>query len=304
MFVRNGILSNLREKGRTALFSLLILVLTVTMILSLGVLLYCNAVLKACDEAYRSIALVEYMGSEYPKEDEPDEVAREAATELTDESILGVNGVTGWTRGNPSFAFAEGYERRYGNMPYGNRSVIVVGNFSDPIYQWTDFDENGDPIITEQSVVYRTALLKTSVYSENGREGVLIDILPGASGFVPEKRKNYILHGSFVDTTGIARDIGAYPMNGYSVFRIESFIASDELPYALYTDETGIPEFFLDAADQYRSMNNYVSVVPCKDVEDVYAFQQNEIRLSEGTFPDPEQKTNVLSAPIWRKVLD
>ena len=100
MFVRNGIKSNLRERGRTALFSLLILFLTVTMILSLSVLLYCNAVMDACDEAYRSIALVEYMGSEYPSEDVPDEDARAAAQALTDDMVLSLPGVTAWTRGS------------------------------------------------------------------------------------------------------------------------------------------------------------------------------------------------------------
>jgi hypothetical protein len=230
-------MSNLRARGRTALFSLLIVVSTVTMILSLGVLLYCDAVIKSFDGAYRSIALMEYMGSEYPKEDEPDEAARKAAKELVDQNIMEVDGVTGWTKGNSSFAFAKGYERRSGNMPYDNRSVIVVGNFSDPTYQAADFDDTGKPIITDKSVVYRTALLKKSIYTKKGREGVLIDILTGTSNFVPEKGKNYILNGSFIDTTGTARDIGDYPMNGYSIFRIESFSDSDELPYALYSDE-------------------------------------------------------------------
>ena len=117
MFIRNGIKSILRERGRTALFSLLIMLLTVTMILSVSVQLYSKAVMAACDEAYRSIALVEYMGSEYPNEDEPDEAARAAALALTDESVLSIPGVTAWTRGNPAFAAVEGYERRSGTMP-------------------------------------------------------------------------------------------------------------------------------------------------------------------------------------------
>ena len=109
MFIRNGIKSNLRAKGRTALFSLLIFFLTATVILSLSVLLYCNNVLDACGRAYRSIALVEYMGSEYPGEDVPDAAARAAAEELTDEAVLSVPGVTAWTRGNTAFASVEGY---------------------------------------------------------------------------------------------------------------------------------------------------------------------------------------------------
>ena len=108
MFIRNGILSVLRERGRTALFSLLIMFLTVMMILSLSVLLYCNAVTDSCDRTYRSIALVEYMGSEYPSEEVPDAAARAAAEALSDEGIRSVEGVTAWTRGSNAFASAEG----------------------------------------------------------------------------------------------------------------------------------------------------------------------------------------------------
>ena len=139
MFIRNGIKSILRERSRTALFSLLIMLLTVTMILSLSVLLYCNTVMDACDASYRSIALVEYMGSEYPDEDEPDAAAREAAKVLTDESVLAVPGVTAWTRGNSAFATTEGFDRRAGTMPYGNWAVIVVNRFSEPLIQWAKF---------------------------------------------------------------------------------------------------------------------------------------------------------------------
>ena len=88
MFIRNGIKSILRERTRTTLFSLLIMLLTVAMILSLSVFLYSKSMLAACEEAYRSIALIEYMGSEYPSEDEPDEAARAAAKELSKDNFF------------------------------------------------------------------------------------------------------------------------------------------------------------------------------------------------------------------------
>ena len=84
MFIRNGIRSILRERGRTALFSLLIVFLTLTMILAMSVLQDCSAVIEACDKAYRSIAVVEYMGAEYPSTDEPDPAARAAADAIDD----------------------------------------------------------------------------------------------------------------------------------------------------------------------------------------------------------------------------
>ena len=287
MIIRNGIRSILRERGRTALFSLLVVLLTVIMILSLSVLLYCNAAMDACDRAYRSIALIEYMGSEYPSEDEPDAAARSAAETLTNESVLAVPGVTAWTRGNTAFASAEGYERKFDIMPYGCRAVIAVSHVSEPRYQWYVFDEMNNPVESEGSFLYYTCTLETIFYSRKGKEATHIDLLPGNSGFEPEQGKRYILNGSFVDVSGNARYIGDYPMNGFDIFRVESFLSSDDLPYADYREGEEIPERFLRATEQYRTMNNYVRVVPCRDVNDVYGFQQNDLHLTEGTMPDP-----------------
>ena len=287
MFIRNGIKSILRERGRTALFSLLILLLTVTTILSLSVLLYSKAVMAACEESYRSIALIEYMGSEYPNEDEADAAARSAAEALTDETILSVSGVTAWSRGNTAFASTEGYERRFGTLPYGNRAVIVVSDVSEPIHQWLRYDEYNTPIPEEGALTYYVCIMKNAIYSRTGKEGVYIDILTNDSGLVPEKGKSYVLNGSFVDTSGTAGKGDGFPLNGYAIFQVESFFYSDALPYADYTAGMEIPDVFYQAAEQYSTMNNYVHVVPCRDVNDVYAFHQNEIQLAEGEMPDP-----------------
>lgn len=287
MFIRNGILSNLRERGRTALFSLLVVFLTVTVILSLSVLLYCSAVMEACDGAYRSIALVEYMGAEYPDEDAADAAARAAGDALSEDSILALPGVTAWSRGAVSFAGAEGYTRHAGVRPYRNRAVIAVSLVSDPVYQGVGRDDKGRPVVTEDTVTYYTCLLTSALYSHSGRERIYIDLLCGDSGFVPEPGKSYVLNGSFVDVTAAARQIGEYPMNGLAVFRVEPFLTGESLPYADYAKGEDIPPAFLRAAEQYRTMNNYIRIVPCRDVGDVYAFHQNELRLAAGEMPDP-----------------
>jgi hypothetical protein len=260
MFIRNGIKSILRERGRTALFSLLIILLTVALILSLSVLLYSKAVMAACDESYRSIALVEYMGSEYPGEDVPDANARAAASALKDETILNIPGVTAWTRGNTSFASAEGYERRIGTMPYKNKAVVIVSHVSEPIEQWAKFDEFNNPIMGEGSITYYTCILKSALYARSGKEGTYIDILTNDSGFVPEKDKSYILNGSFVDTSGTSRSIGEYPKNGYPIFRVESFISLDGLPY-----------------DDYAEGDGYKIIEWSENIE--YALDENAIRI-------------------------
>lgn len=290
MFIRNGIKSILRERGRTVLFSLFIILLTVAMILSFSVLLYSNAVMDACDDAYRSIALVEYMGSEYPSGDVPDANARAAAEQLANASIHTIPGVTAWTSGSTAFATTEGYERYSGTMPYRNRAVIIVNQVSDPITQWAKFDTSNNPIVEDGAITYHTCILKTSLYARNGKEGTYIDILLNESGFVPEKGKSYILNGSYMDTSKTVDQIGGYPKNGFPVFEVESFITTDALPYADYVDGEPIPEIFLRAAEQYEIMNNYVSVVTCRDVNDVYTFHQNKLQLSEGNMPSPKSQ--------------
>ena len=90
------------------------------------------------------------------------------------------------------------------------------------------------------------------MYSQKEKPRTIIDIFAGDTGFIPEKRKNYVLNGSFLDTTRTAFQIGDYPMNGLDVFRVESFFETKDLSYNDYVDEGGIPEAFVSAAEQYR----------------------------------------------------
>ena len=77
MIIRNGILSTVRSKGKTVLFTLLIFVLTLSLGLGLGLWSYCTLTLQSMEETYTSIAVVEYMGDQYPEEYVADEAARE-----------------------------------------------------------------------------------------------------------------------------------------------------------------------------------------------------------------------------------
>lgn len=93
MIVRNGVRSTLRARGRTILFTLLILLLTLALALGLGMWAYCAQTLAAMDESYTSIALVEYMGEDYPEADVADEYARQAAQALDGSAVSALEGV-------------------------------------------------------------------------------------------------------------------------------------------------------------------------------------------------------------------
>ena len=56
MILRNGILSTVRSRGRTVLFTLLIFLLTLSLSLGLGLWSYCAQTLAAMDATYTSIA--------------------------------------------------------------------------------------------------------------------------------------------------------------------------------------------------------------------------------------------------------
>lgn len=96
MILRNGILSTVRSRGRTVLFTLLIFLLTLSLSLGLGLWSHCAQTLAAMDATYTSIALVEYKGENYPDQYAADESARAAFSQLGDYSQ-----VQGWSCGNP-----------------------------------------------------------------------------------------------------------------------------------------------------------------------------------------------------------
>lgn len=134
MIIRNGINSTLRAKGRTALFTLLIFALTLILTLGAGMWAYCSSTLAEMDAQYTSIALVEYMGENYPESGAADESARAALDAIDSAAVASVKGVELWEPSDRSLALAEGYQRILGDVPYENRGVIYVFNLS-PYYE-------------------------------------------------------------------------------------------------------------------------------------------------------------------------
>ena len=114
VIIRNGVLSSLRARGPVVLFTLLIFGVTVSLSLGLGMWAYCAQMLQRCDENYTSIALVEYMGTDYPEEDAADGYAREAFGALDGEAIAAVDGCSCGESADRTLASLEGYSRTYG----------------------------------------------------------------------------------------------------------------------------------------------------------------------------------------------
>lgn len=126
MPIRNGLLSTLRARGRTALFVLLILVLTVALSLGLGMWAYCGALLARMEEQYTSVALVEYMGEDYPDADAADSGSRAALELLDQEAIAATDGVELWEQTKSTLVSVSGYRNSSVVTPYSDNAVIVA----------------------------------------------------------------------------------------------------------------------------------------------------------------------------------
>ena len=302
MFIRNGIRTNLRSGGRTAHFIGMILVLTLAMVLALGVRLYSDAALDKCDKSYRSIAVVEYMGSEYPSSDEPDPAARAAAAAIDDNALLSLPGVRAWYRECHTLSRVEGFRRLGNDMPYKDRGVIVVTHLS-PVYAKVLLEPGYDPdapyhepeYVETDKVDYYTAIITRALYSYTGKENIFISVLPDYLPTDVEYSGNYVLHGTFVD----GDDLGIH--NGVPAFLVQSFSSSDQYPVAGLEPGMEPEEPFWQAAEHYRTINNYIHTVVCGDLNDLWEFHQSVVYLQEGRMPESADEC-VISGDLAEKL--
>lgn len=284
MIIRNGIKSNLRARGRTALFFCLILVLSVTMTLGLGLRSYCENALSQCDNAYTSVAVFEFMGAEYPDVNEPDGFARAALAELDDTAIAAVPGVEFWERTDKTTAYADGLILRDTGIDTYDNAVIVVSDVWRPMegrynneYLW-----GGVTYGKECGTIYIGGLIVKNVYSYENKDNVLTNVLTGSTDFRPQRNKKYILHGKFTSMT-----------SGIRSFLILPFADSRELPYreiSGYDDPAITSGVFAEYAEKYRIQNNAITLQKSGDISSLICFQQGYTVLTQGRFPEKGEK--------------
>ena len=377
MIIRNGVRSTLRSRGRTILFTLLIFLLTVSLALGLGMWAYCAQTLTAMDEAYTSIALVEYMGEDYPETDAADEYARQAAQALDGEAVAALDGVALWEASDQALASLDGYQRDMGAIPFDDYAVVVASSLSpmaprqsvvterdlscrailgednlvylygpdgelqaqapyfeygvtrtgeQPGYYAPEIDEDGGwvyQLVAEEDlpevryvldttsgsypyqgryygpdlgwdvsgymgyvtgngqymvydVVY-TGSIREALYVQDGRENMLAIFEAGETGFVPERGKQYLLHGSFMQGTS------------NTTFAVADFYEGCGTPPYLELSGTDDPaltdSIFTEYAEKYQMANNYIRLEASDDIAALEAFQQGALFLEQGRFP-------------------
>ena len=307
MILRNGINSTLRSRARSALFSVLILLLALILALGMGLWSYCARTLSAMDQVYTSVALVEYMGENYPEETAADPAARDMLAQLENWSTL--DGVELWETTRRGVALSQGYKRVTGDIPYEDMAVVAVFSMS-PKYVRT-YGEIPPQSMPQMYIIYNYAEVGTStctirmddqlwedipyynhaslvkaedqayclatmqgmyvmdraagtttdctelmtndeywlrqdpstgkikgwymaaagysgiigenLYSYEGKSGVVIEVDPGESGFVPESGKRYLLHGQLFDSGSSSRAMASSKVFFFSAITASSF---------------------------------------------------------------------------------
>ncbi|MGN1001254.1 MAG: FtsX-like permease family protein [Oscillospiraceae bacterium] len=280
--LKYGILTNIRAKKRSLLFFSLIFILTQVLCLSVSTLASFSRMMDSCNENYLSVALLEYMGEDYPSADAADENARDLASTIDWAAIRALDGVESAEAVDRALGSLEGYERQSGELPYENAAVLVVRNPGTPTYRTelvpTQEDGQTKTIETQIPDSYIVTVDQV-IYARADVAETFIIIETGDSGFVAQPGEKYLLHGAFVQSS-----------SGIKHFSIQSFDQnSGETPFHVLDGEndplleSGI---FCEYAEKYRLSNNYISIEASADLQALEAFHQEELALAQGRFPE------------------
>lgn len=111
VLIRNSLLSLVRTKGKTLLFTLLIFALTLTLSLGVSVWASIRQFLDDADDFYKTIGLIEYIGQSYPEDLVSDP---EMAEDLANLDLSGVENDPAtllWDQTSRYFGYIDGFKR-------------------------------------------------------------------------------------------------------------------------------------------------------------------------------------------------
>lgn len=234
MIIRNGINSTLRARKRSVLFITLIFLLTIALTLGVGLRVYCGRLLTQMNDSYTSVAILEYLGSEYPDRDASDPYARDALNQIKNINFEGIPGVISFESSDRTLAVIDGYTRYNGDVPYPNSAVLECMSFA-PRY------ENGTVAYSKDQLADR--YIATS--REYGNYRAIIQYSPGSStGWLPFYQ--YQRDSHFVDDGTMSYEMSYAQVNDIGVFEYtpEANLPYEYIAYGSFTaDGEGIREY-------------------------------------------------------------
>lgn len=265
-----GLKAILRTPVKTALFFLLIAVVTVFLSLGVGMLSSADRMLDEADEVFLTAGEFVFVQGHYPDATEYDEALAKAAAAFDFDAIAAKPQVLSAERNLLQRAYLEGYEPALGDMPYEKYAVLqVTVRNPDTMYGGHVSLITGMPYASGK--VYETSVY---LYPQEGADAV------------PETGRQYIVFGAFFTIPG----------QSYAGFQILPFSSidtrsTDKIPPLL--DITGAEDMeavwasaegqaFARMAEMLRIWNNSIDLQASMDVDAISAFHRGEYTVTQG----------------------
>ncbi len=290
MIWKHSCKSCLRMGWKAVLFALLTAMATMFLYLAGNTWLSSERMLRECDEAYTTIAVLEYIGDNYPGETEYDPDMQAAAAAFDYSSITGSEHALSWEQTNLSVGSVEGMAARSQQIPYRSGCVLVVENiryvdgydayWGDIVaapYSFTE-EARGKHVFLDLPLDYEHPVTEEKTFGGEVHE---ITSYPPLYTFDPEKR--YVIAGEYTDLIRPTKTVRPTPFYSAAaaaagVSRIAAFAEVDDVE-ALLSDQTNP---YMQIADFYRMMNNKVYVQFTYDLSVLNPFYQELMKLNEG----------------------
>lgn len=272
--VKNGFKSIIRRPGRTALFTLILIVLSALLSIAFCVFASVRGYLISCEDYYHTVVNLEYIGPRYPSSVVFDPAAVEAVSAHSEEieALIADKAVLSYENADNAAALFDGVVRRDFLCPDPDVATMIVS-----VSGWY---EGGDAYLAGVSQV---------LYSRRDMTGKSLflrtDTMDDPSAPQPEKGNKYIVTGRFFSG-----------QNAYEWFLAEHtsvWCGGEEMqaePFSLYNGETlDDSNIYCILAGEQAARNNCLRVQRTASAEDYLRFHEQEYVLRSGRFFTEEE---------------
>lgn len=269
MILRNSKNSILRTPFKTVLFALLIVAVTAFLYLGVNTWFSAARMLHDCDENYTTIAVLEYVGENYPDESVYDETMQQEVAAIDFDAIAALPQVTRYEATNCSLGLLENFSAHSALVPYQDNVVLVITD----AYHIIGSDQYFVKVL-RAPYCYRADVEGRSVYLN-------------VNGLANELSEDavYVIHGRIqsLSTTVVTVDLTTF----YGAAAEKAGVDCSKIAAAYKLDSaedylTAAGGVYKDMGDYYRLMNNKVYVYRTANIAELEEFHQSWVRLKEG----------------------
>ena len=266
MMFKMAILNLIRSKGKTLLFTALIIALTITLSLGVNVWAAIQQFLNQADDFYTTVASFEYFGKDYPQANVIDHEMAEDLKNFDLSPLKNDPAVLEWHQPKQNFASIEGYWRSDSLMVNRDFILLMVNNIN--------FIDSYDSYVGTVAKV---------LYAHRINENTKIRLSKDFGEF--DKDKSYIIHG-VINPDGLTIPFIIPQAFGIdiSAFDNPNLATVYPMPDLKPGENRVIPDDYFRVAELMKTQSNAV-LVHCDDhPESMIAFNQEILHLTQGRF--------------------